>query len=57
MNFFEDRKKYFIKENNKTIVYLFIFISFRFEDKESCRAYEEETECQLICYTKMLETM
>ncbi|CAF0881593.1 unnamed protein product [Adineta ricciae] len=31
--------------------------NFKFEDKQSCRAYEEETECQLVCYTKMLETM
>ncbi|CAF3511433.1 unnamed protein product [Rotaria socialis] len=31
--------------------------NFRFEDKESCRAYEEETESQLVCYTKMLQTM
>ena len=31
--------------------------SFKFEDKESCRAYEEETESQLVCYTKMLQTM
>ncbi|CAF3796013.1 unnamed protein product [Rotaria magnacalcarata] len=31
--------------------------NLRFEDKESCRAYEEETESQLVCYTKMLQTM
>ncbi|CAF1117258.1 unnamed protein product [Rotaria sordida] len=31
--------------------------NFRFEDKESCRAYEEEAESQLVCYTKMLQTM
>ncbi|CAF3906067.1 unnamed protein product [Rotaria sp. Silwood2] len=31
--------------------------NFRFEDKESCRAYEEETESQLVCYTKMLQTI
>ncbi|UJR36212.1 hypothetical protein I4U23_028944 [Adineta vaga] len=31
--------------------------NFRFEDKDSCRAYEEETETQLVCYTKMLQTM
>ena len=30
---------------------------FRFDDKESCRVYEEETESQIVCYTKMLQTM
>ncbi|CAF3225874.1 unnamed protein product [Rotaria socialis] len=40
-NFFEDRKK----------------CSFCLDDKESCRAYEEATESQLVCYTTMLQTM
>jgi hypothetical protein len=36
---------------------LILLFSYRFEDKDNCRAYEEETECQLVCYTKMLQTM
>ncbi|CAF4560779.1 unnamed protein product [Rotaria socialis] len=40
-NFFEDRKK----------------CSFCLDDKESCRAYEEATESQLVCYTTMLQTI
>jgi hypothetical protein len=31
--------------------------NFRFEDKDTCQAYEEETDSQLVCYTKMLQTM
>ncbi|CAF3664940.1 unnamed protein product [Rotaria sp. Silwood1] len=31
--------------------------NFRFEDKESYRAYEEEADSQLVCYTTMLQTM
>jgi hypothetical protein len=38
-------------------VIFILLISYRFEDKDSCRAYEEETESQLVCYTKMLQTM
>ncbi|CAF2818790.1 unnamed protein product [Rotaria sp. Silwood2] len=30
---------------------------FLLEDKENCRAYEEKTESQLICYTKILQTI
>ncbi|CAF3847591.1 unnamed protein product [Rotaria sordida] len=31
--------------------------NWHFEDNETCRGYKEETEIQLVCYTKILQTI
>ncbi len=52
-----------IEKSERNLIYNYLIAlfpiksSFKFEDKDSCRAYEEETECQLVCYTKTLQTM
>jgi len=53
-----------IEKSKRNLIYNYLIAvffsiksSFKFEDKDSCRAYEEETECQLVCYTKTLQTM